>query len=218
MGKITAVNVQKGDPTRVSVFVDGDFICGLYRSDAEKAGFAVGRELTDGEIDELLSAADADKAYRYSLMFLAVRPRSAAEVNRRLYKKGFSKVTVASVVERLTDEGYLDDTEFARAWVRDRLALKPKGRRALIAELIAKGVTRPIAETVLEETLTEDEEELARRALLSFAPRLERESSRNAKKKAHAFLARRGFPLDLAVKLSREVGERVYEGAVKDDS
>jgi regulatory protein len=218
MGKITAVNVQKGDPTRVSVFVDGDFICGLYRSDAEKAGFVVGLELTAGEVDELLSAADADKAYRYSLMFLAVRPRSVAEVDRRLYTKGFSRATIASVVERLTDEGYLDDPEFARAWIRDRLALKPKGKRALIAELIAKGVARPIAETALEETLTEDEEELARRALLSFETRLERESPLNAKKKAYEFLARRGFPLDLAAKLSREVGERVFEGAAKDDS
>jgi regulatory protein len=218
MGKITALNEQKGDGSRVSVFIDGEFVCGLYRSDAEKAGLAVGRELEAFGIEELLSAADADKAYRYALRFLAVRPRSVAEVNKRLRIKDFSEATVGTVIERLTDEGYLDDEEFSKIWVRDRLALKPKGKRALIAELTQKGVARSNAEKAVEETLTESEEELARRALGSIESRLNGGPRGKVRKKAYAFLSRRGFPADVAGKLSRETEKRILKKAADDDS
>jgi regulatory protein len=218
MGKITALNEQKGDASRVSVFIDGEFVCGLYRSDAEKAGLTVGRALETFEIDELLSAADVDKAYRYGLRFLAVRPRSVAEVNKRLSIKGFSAATAATVIERLTDEGYLDDEEFAKIWIRDRLVLKPKGKRALIAELIQKGVARSTAEKAVGEMLTESEEVLARRALGSIESRLNGEPRGKVRKKAYAFLSRRGFPADVAGKLSREAEERSLKKIADDDS
>jgi regulatory protein len=211
MGKITALTEQKSDATRVSVFIDGEYACGLYRSDAEKAGLTVGRELEVAEINGLIYAADADKAYRYALRFLAVRPRSVAEVEKRLRLKGYSGAAIIAVTERLTEEGYLDDEVFAETWVRDRLVLKPKGRRALIAELVDKGVARSVGEKAIEETLTESEEELARRALGSFESRFDVESPENVRRKAYTFLARRGFPADIAGKLSREAEERVLK-------
>ncbi|UCE26880.1 MAG: RecX family transcriptional regulator [Candidatus Coatesbacteria bacterium] len=217
MGRITAVKEQKGDPSRVSVFVDGDFVCGLYRTDAELSDITVGRELTAGETEELLAAADEDRAYRYTLHFLTFRRRSTSEVEKRLLLKGFSTATVSLVVKRLTGEGYLDDAEFARAWVRDRLALKPKGKRALVIELKAKGVTATIAESAVEEILTEDEEILARRALMGFERRLVMGSPGDAKKRTYAFLIRRGFPSDIAAKLSDEARELVSKGAADDD-
>jgi regulatory protein len=217
MGRITAVKGQKGDPSRVSIFVDGEFVCGLYLTDAEQTGITVGRELTAEETEGLLAAADADKAYRYALRFLTFRPRSASEVEKRLFIKGFSAVTIASVIDRLTGEGCLDDAEFARAWVRDRLALKPKGKRALVAELKAKGVAAETAESTVEETLTEDEEELARRAFRGFKRRLEKGSPGDAKKRTYTFLMRRGFPSDIAVRLSNEARESVSRGAADDD-
>jgi regulatory protein len=217
MGRITAVKGQKGDPSRVSIFVDGDFVCGLYLTDAERTGMTVGRELSAEETEGLLAAADADKAYRYALRFLTFRPRSASEVEKRLFVKGFSAATVASIIRRLSREGCLDDSEFAKAWVRDRLALKPKGKRALVAELKAKGVAVETAESAVEETLTEDEEELARRAFRGFRRRLEKGSPRDAKKKTYTFLMRRGFPSDIAVRLSDEARESVSEGAADDD-
>ncbi len=217
MGKITAVKGQKGDPSRVSVFIDGDFVCGLYLTDAEQADIAVGRELTSEETEGLLAAADADKAYRYALRFLTFRPRSVSEVEKRLFIKGFSAATVASVIERLTGEGCLDDAEFAKAWVRDRLALKPKGKRALVAELRAKGVAVETVEFAVKEALTENEEELARRALRGFNHRLEKGSPSDAKKRTYTFLMRRGFPSDIAVRLSDEARELVSKGAAEDD-
>ena len=111
----------------------------------------------------------------------------------------------------------MDDAEFAKAWVRDRLALKPKGKRALVAELRAKGVAVEAVESTVEEALTENEEELARRALRGFNYRLEKGSPGDAKKRTYTFLMRRGFPSDIAVRLSDEARELVSKGAAEDD-
>mgnify|MGYP000730976576 CR=1 FL=1 len=51
----------------------------------------------------------------------------------------------------------LNDADFARALVRDRLRLRPKGRRALSAELARKGVAREVSDEVMDEIFAEME-------------------------------------------------------------
>lgn len=209
MGKITAVKSQAHDPTRVSVFLDGEFFCGLYRLDAKNARIEVGRELPAGELAELSLAAETDRAYRSALRFLAVRPRSSAEVRNKLKTKGFSERATESAVERLKEEDYLCDVEFARAWVRDRISVKPKGRRALIAELVAKGVDRATAHSITEEILSDREEELASRVAGDYARRRRNAEPAKLKRGVYSHLIRRGFPTDVAAKAAALVQKEV---------
>lgn len=77
------------------------------------------------------------------LRYLAVRSHSRVELGRKLARKGFEDDEVEAALCRLTELGYLDDNAFARAVVRRRST--SRGQIAIIAELIAKGVSRPAA-------------------------------------------------------------------------
>jgi regulatory protein len=93
--------------------------------------------------------------------------------------------------------GYLDDRSFALALVRDRLRLKPKGRRALRSELYRKGVDRDLAETAIDEGFAEagvDEAGLARRLAGKRMKALRRFERDVARRRLTSYLARRGFP------------------------
>jgi regulatory protein len=98
------------------------------------------------------------------------------------------------VIERMTQNGLLNDSQFAQAWVENRSAFHPRSRRALSMELHRKGIT----DEVIGQTLSEsgNEEEMAYQAAQRQAKKLaglERFEFRN---KLGAFLGRRGFSFE----------------------
>jgi regulatory protein len=148
-----------------------------------------------------------------ALRFLESRARSTAEVRRRLVTNGYRPDLVENAIGRLTELGMLDDDAFARAWVESRDRARPRGERALRAELHQKGVERPIVDAVLEDRAdTSDDpdragadEDAARRLLIKNVRALERIADPRARRqRAYALLARNGFDPDTASRVARE--------------
>ena len=132
-----------------------------------------------------------------ALELLSFRARSEGELEGRLRRAGHSPAAAASALERCRELGYVDDHAFALAHVRDRLRLRPKGRRALRSELYRKGVDRDLAEAAIEQGFEEstlDESGLARRLAARRARKLRGFEPSAARRRLAAYLSRRGFP------------------------
>jgi regulatory protein len=144
-----------------------------------------------------------------ALRFLEARPRSAAEVRRRLAGAGYREELVAAAIERLAELGVLDDEAFARAWVESRDRARPRGERALRSELFRKGIDRQLADDVLEEreqVRPDADAEAGARLLERHASALARiPDPRARRQRAYALLARNGFDPDVAATLARGV-------------
>lgn len=197
--KITALPPQKHDPDRLSVFVDGEFRMGLSAEVALAGNLRVGQAVDETRLLELERRDRSWQAREAALRLLAVRPRSAAELARRLRMKGYEPEIGEEVIARLRDLGMIDDAAFAGTLVRDRVRLKPQGARRLANELRAKGVDDETARAAIRETMAgeqTDERELARRAAEKWRPRAGEEPAR-ARRRLHGYLARRGFDSDV---------------------
>lgn len=184
------------------MFVDGAFVAGLSAAAARDLGLEVGRELAEDELRRMAFAAEVDGAYARALRYLRSRLRSRHEFEERLRRYGYEKDVVTATLELLTTRGLADDGAFAGAWVRDRVRLKPKGRRALRAELGAKGVAPETVEAALAENVDEDEEALARRALARRREAFRAKGERKGRAAMSSFLARRGFDAEIARRLA----------------
>jgi regulatory protein len=130
--------------------------------------------------------------------FLEVRPRSVAEVRRRLTATGYRADLVEGAIARMGDLGVLDDEAFARAWVESRDRARPRGERALREELRLKGIGREIADVVLRERQeafdAEPDRPAAERLIAKNARTLDRIADpRRRRERAYALLARNGF-------------------------
>jgi regulatory protein len=202
---ITALDHQKRRPDRVSVFVDGAFAVGLSAAAASDLGLEIGRELAEDELRRMAFAAEVDRAHARALRYLRDRLRSRHELEQRLRRYGYDGDVVAATVKLLAAGGLVDDRALAGAWVRDRVRLKPKGRRALRAELAAKGVAPEDVEAALAENVDEGEEALAKRALALRLETLRDKGERKGRAATMSFLARRGFNADLARRLADEL-------------
>ena len=128
MRKITAIEQQKRNKERVSIFLDGQFAFGLAFETA--AGLRVGQELSDEAIAQLQDRETVVQARQSAFRFLSFRPRSIAEVRRNLLGKQFEEGLVETIINDLVQRNYLDDAAFATYWVEQRESFKPRSQRA----------------------------------------------------------------------------------------
>lgn len=91
----------------------------------------------------------------------------------------------------------MDDRQFARRWIENRIAFRPRGRRALAYELRKAGVPDQIVQATLDEML-DDEDPLAYEAAHKYARRLPTDDRQVFYQKLAGYLARRGFSYDTA--------------------
>jgi regulatory protein len=155
---ITALQADPSDPELVHVFIDGKHVLAVALDVAAAERLAVGQVCPPERLERLHRAQELQSVYDSALRFLTYRPRSAREVELRLRKKGHSPEQIAAVMERLTTQKYVDDTEFARFWVQNRQTFSPRGPRLLRSELRQKGVPPEVVDAVLAEQVEAQEE------------------------------------------------------------
>lgn len=192
MPRITDLKPQKRRTDRYNLYLDGSYKFPVSANTVLAAGLHVGLEISEQELLDVQQAAEVGNAHDKALNFLDLRRRSTKEIRDYLWRKEFEPDVIQSVIDRLTKAGLLNDEEFARAWVRDRLLLKPKSKRALSAELFAKGVARDTADIILAE-LDGDDELSALKDSLNRRLRQSKYATRENDDKLIAALAREGY-------------------------
>ena len=135
--------------------------------------------------------------------FLAARPRTRWELERRLRRAGADEARIEATRARLAALGYVDAAGFARWWAEQRDRHSPRGRRLVEAELRQRGVPRDVLEELRDEELAEpalDHEALptteAERARIALQRHLRGRPlpvERKAVQRVGMFLVRRGF-------------------------
>lgn len=193
MKKITAIQVQKNNPNRVNIYLDGEFAFGLARIVA--AWLQVGQELDEEKIAKLQAEDSRERALHQALLFLSYRARSEHEIRQNLSKHEIPDIVIEETLERLRRDGFANDKNFASAWVENRSTFRPRGRRALAMELRQKGIDDSTIDSALEGI---DDEALAYEAGQKKAGKLTLSLSKGQewiefRKKMSEFLARRGF-------------------------
>jgi regulatory protein len=205
-GRVTGLKVQRRNPNRINIYLDGVFAFGLQRISA--AWLSIGQDLSDEAISQLRRADETEVIYQSALRLLGYRQRTAAELVKRLLQKGYDTGQVREVVVRLLENHLLDDQRFAEAWVADRVAFHPRSRRLMRYELYQKGLDRQVVEQVVAQA-GDDEP----RALASARKSLSRWADLPAKEfvqKCAAYLARKGFSGEISFYTARKLWRELH--------
>jgi regulatory protein len=141
-------------------------------------------------------AQEAQKARNYAFYLLKFRLRSEKEVADRLKKKQFDSEAIAQTLAFLKEKRFLDDAEFARAWMETRIK-RPLGLRRLRQELKLKG----IAPSIIESNVARIKKDYSEEAVVSGIARerfakLKAIEPQKARQRIFAYLIRRGFSSD----------------------
>ena len=111
------------------------------------AGLRPDQTLDPDRIDALLGKDRYTRCLDAATRFLAYRPRSLAELQSRLARRGFDEETQQAVLAKLKEQGLVDDAAFARYWADNRESFSPRSQRMTRLELQKKGVAREVADS-----------------------------------------------------------------------
>jgi len=118
-------------------------------------GLTVGTELSGPLHARLQELADIEAAYRAASRALAARGRARGDLRRRLAQKQHPPQAVEQALARLEERGLLDDGRFAVDYAARR-ATKGRGPARIVADLLAQGVARGLAETAVRDAFAQE--------------------------------------------------------------
>jgi regulatory protein len=150
------------------------------------------------------------------LRALTGAPKTRQQLAELLTRKGVPEEAATAVLDRFGEVGLIDDAAFARMWVSSRQAGRGLARRALQAELRAKGVAPEVAAEAVEAVDDDDERAAARRLVERRLRSMQRLDRPTASRRLMGMLARKGYAGGLAAAVVREVLDAA--GAEHDDS
>lgn len=119
-----------------------------------------------------------------------------------LRRRGFEAGPIEQALGRLKELRLIDDEAFARFWLENRAAFRPRSRAMLRQELARKGIS---AATTSDVTAELDDLAGARNAAESRMRAFGGLAPIELRRKLVAFLRRRGFSYDVSAQTARQL-------------
>lgn len=193
MPTITKITVQEKLKDRYNIFLDEKYAFSIDEDVLIKHGLKKGMELDEFAISEIGYQDDIRKAYNTAVQYLSRRMRSEKEVRQYLSGKEVNEIVIREVIHKLNEYHFLNDGEFAVAFVRTLMNTTDKGSGSIRGELREKGMTEDIIEKAMKEFPYEKEFEAAMKLCVKFVEKNTRDSSRIMKQKLEQHLFRKGY-------------------------
>lgn len=202
--KITKIEAQKRRKNRVNIYINDAFALGINKEVMLKYNLKVDMEVNDDFIENILMAEEENKALDYALNLLTYRQRSEKEIYDSLKRKGYIVEHIENVISSCKDKNYINDKNFAKSFINDKINLNKHGPERIKHELRLKGVSKEIINEVLDYDRNDQyrlAKEVADKKMYSY-----RNDDKNAVyRKMSGFLQRRGFSYDVISKVVREI-------------
>ena len=117
--------------------------------------FHVGETVTLDEIEDYDVKMRLQEAKDAAFKLLSFRMRSIAEMRKRLKEKSFSQIEIDHVIDKLTKLNYLNDVEFGKAFVKEKIKNKKIGPKAIKSELFPHQLSSDFVDELIESVYKE---------------------------------------------------------------
>ena len=201
MAIITKITTQQKNQDRFNIFMDygkGEEFAFSVDSDVLiKFQLKKGMELDDFSLMEVHYHDDIRKAYNLAINYLAKRMRSKKEINDYLCQKEIEEPVINEVIHKLIAQKYINDEEYALAYVRTQMNTTDKGPDLIRLELKERGIIEEILMQSLVIYPFEDQVNKANNLAGKFFKKNSRDSSRVMKQKLESLLVRKGYSYEV---------------------
>ena len=110
----------------------------------------IGETVTLDEIEDYDVKMRLQEAKDSAFKLLSFRMRSIAEMRKRLKEKSFSQIEIDHVIDKLTKLNYLNDVEFGKAFVKEKIKNKKIGPKAIKSELFPHQLSPDFVDELIE--------------------------------------------------------------------
>lgn len=191
--KITQISAQQKNKDRCNIFIDGEYSFSVSTETVYKFYLKTGKEISEEEITAIKEDGERTSALNRATEYLSKAYKTRKQVKDYLLKKGYSDDAVYYAVSRLTETGYINDSEYARRYFET--ASKNQGKKLSAYKLMAKGVRKDVIDEAYEKAAVPSKENAA-----AVAEKYMRNKEINKENlaKTYRYLIGRGFSYDEA--------------------
>lgn len=155
---ITEISYQKNNKSRVNIYLDGEFACGMQAIVAMENRLKVGMQTEADKLQELSQISDIETAFNKAVKLISRVLKTEHELKNYLIEKGYFLETVNKVIEKLKEYNYINDEEYATAYINEKK--QQSGKKKLYYELKQKGISDKILDKVINSISKKDEKEV----------------------------------------------------------
>lgn len=202
MGVITKIEQQK-NKSRVNIYVDDTFFCGLEKETAIIFGLKPSKTVDEEELKRAIFESECKRAFEKGANYLSSRMQSKKELEDKLIKKGFTKEVADKATSKLEEYGYVDDRLFAKLYAEQN---SKYSKRVLEGKLKQKGIDRLIIAEVVCNIDDDTEFESCKKYAEKYVKSHDI-SSASGMQKLQMSLARRGFDFQIIKKVCKTVSK-----------
>ena len=154
------IKYKKQSKGKYKIYLDNDNSIVLYEDVILKYNLLLTKEIDEKTMIEADKYNQECDVYYTALNSINNRFRSTYELKQILLKKEYPEELVDKAINKLTDQGYLNDRMFARSYINNQIITTNKGPYKISRELSDKKVSSDIINE--EITLFSDEEQVER--------------------------------------------------------
>ncbi len=173
----------------------GETLC-MPRAMLKERPYRAGAPFDRSAFDDFMRERAYPFAMQKAVALLSVRSRSAREIRCALLSCAYPEETIARVLSRLEDAGYIDDMDFAAQYASSR-AERGLGPRRVAMELRQKG----LGDSEIRDAMAAFDEDAQLESALLAAKKASRGrdlTNRSDRQKVLGALSRRGFSVGVA--------------------
>lgn len=213
MPVITQISEQKRRANRRNVYLDGAFAFGCNLNVIAKFRLREGLVLTPEQVTAIQQGEVRQEVFDRAIRYLEGRLHSRSELVTKLKRYEYPIPMIDSVLDQLTELGYVDDKRFAETRAELSAKYKHHGPNRARIELARKGVAGETARQAVEHVYeAQDSARVARDLATKKMRSLARLEPHVAKRRLYGMLLRRGFDYETIKPVVEEVLGRGDEG------
>ena len=204
--KITRLKRGVRNAQKIAIYVDSKYTFSVLESILIDENLYIDKEITEVDLDRIRELSEALEIKVKLINLISRRPRSEKEVTQYIAKQRLTDNS-EKVIVLLKEDGYIDDTKFAKWWIDQRVAFRNKSSNEIRNELRNKGISNDIIENAIEETNMSENEVSSIKLLAEKKQNLLQHknlTTEQMNEKIVQFLLRKGFRWEIIQKSLEE--------------
>lgn len=195
---ITKIEIQKRNKEKVNIYVDDKYSFSLTVNGLIDSKIKEKEEITQEKIEQLKRKDSPQLALIQASNILSYTMNTERDLRMKLKKKGFDDEAIDFAVEKMKSCGYVNDENYATAYIETRAIPEGWGEQKIIANLLKKGIDISIIKEKIAELYTDDKKkELVLDIASKYLKKIEKEEYFKKKQKLYRHLASKGYSYDL---------------------
>lgn len=205
MPVITKITTQIKKTDRYNVYIDEKYAFSVDEEVLIKFELKKGKEIDSLLLSQIQFQDEIQKSFGDALGYLSYRMRSEAEIRLFLKKKDIEDPIINEVVHKLHQHNYINDLDFAKAYVKTYANSGSKGPITLQLELKQKGINDSFINQALSEYPFDVQVQHAKQIAVKSIKKEKNTSERALKQKIEQMLSRKGYTQDCILVVLKEV-------------